>query len=171
MGLRQRLPGLVLARAERHHDVLGAGERAELREQLAALGAERKRRQRQLADDHRVHELDGDVTCVRAGAARATKREQPSPTREALGKRVAELRQPLAFGLEERPRGLAAYRDRIRDRRVGRGEVRDGAHPAAPTATRLCAQAVSHAAKESTPSPVRALSSMCSAPGCTARRW
>ena len=68
---------------------------ARLGEQLELPGGERERRQRSLADDHRMDELDRDVARVglvlRRCAARASRRP---PREEAVGEHAAELRDP-----------------------------------------------------------------------------
>ena len=85
--------------AERHRDVLGLGLERDLRRDLPALAGEPERRQRALADDHRVDELDRDVARVGAVGRRRAERDEPPLAREALGHLVAEL----ARGARPRP--------------------------------------------------------------------
>ena len=125
-----------------------------------------ERRQRPLADDHRVHELDGDVARVGARRRRRAEREQPAAAREALRHRVAQLRQPLGLGREEALVGLDA---RGQQRVDAAGAVATAASRGAPARAR--GQRGEPARSSSTPSPVRALTSMRSTPGCTASRW
>ena len=99
---RERGTGLgVTVGLEADHDVVGLGHGLDLRGELAALGREPERRQRPLADDHRVHELDRDVAGVRARRRRAPQGDQPSAAGEALRHPVTAAGQPLGLGLEE----------------------------------------------------------------------
>jgi hypothetical protein len=102
-GDAQRGDGLapILAGAERNNDVVGFGNQLQLRREGATLAGERNRGQGALADDHRVHELHGDVPRVRAGCGRAADGDQPSAARKALRHPMAKLREPPALGLEE----------------------------------------------------------------------
>ncbi len=84
---------------ERDRDVARSEQQLGLR--LESLVAQRDRRQRPLADDHRVHELDSDVARIRARGRRAAERDQPPTAREPLRHRMAEPRQPLGLGAEE----------------------------------------------------------------------
>ena len=102
-GQRQPLAHLaaaVLARAEGEDDVLGPRQQGELLAERAAVAGQPERRQRPLADDHRVDELDGDVAHVRARRRREPDRDQPPAAGEALGHPVAEPRQRLGARLE-----------------------------------------------------------------------
>ena len=53
------------------------------------LAGQCERGQRPLADDHRMHELDGHVPGVRARGRRAADGNQPPPAREALSHSMA----------------------------------------------------------------------------------
>ena len=76
----------------------------------AALGREPERRQRPLADDHRVDELDRDVAGVRARRRRAAEGDQAAAAGEALGHPVTAARERLRLALEEGPVALEAAR-------------------------------------------------------------
>ena len=87
----------LLGGLERDHDVLGRDEQRDLRGQRPALAREPDRRQRALADDHRVDELDRDVARVRARRRRGAERHEPPAAREALrhrGGRAARCGRP-----------------------------------------------------------------------------
>ena len=86
---------------EGDRDVVGLGDQLDLRGERPALAREPDRRQRPLADDHRVDELDRDVADVGARRGGEADRDQPAAAREALGHQMAELRDPLRLGLEE----------------------------------------------------------------------
>ena len=62
------------------------------------------RRQRALADDHGMDELDRDVAHVGARRGRAAERDQAPAARETLRHAVAQPRDPLGLALEEAPR-------------------------------------------------------------------
>src|SRR4051794_19163793 len=136
-GVRERHRQAAVVEVE--HDVVRLGQRAEL------LGRERERRQRPLADDHRVHELDRHVAGVRACGRRAGDGEQPPAGLEALGARVAEPRDPLGLGGEEALARRGPFEPQTR-----------------PTSQRR---------HSSIPSPVFALVRIRSTPGLTASRW
>ena len=88
----------------------GSASRSSLRGERPALAREPDRRQRPLADDHRMDELDGHVADVRARRGRAAERDQPAAAREALGHPVAEPRDPLGLAPRRRPRSPASER-------------------------------------------------------------
>ena len=114
----------------------------------AALAGQPQRRQRPLADDHRVHELDGHVAHVGARGRRAPERDQPPAAREALGHPVAEPRQALGLGARRRPalasralgqRRVDATQARRADARGSSGRLHAARPPAsASRATRRC---------------------------------
>ena len=81
----------------------GVAEQLQLGVHRPALGGERKRGQRALADDHRVHELDRHVARVRARRRVVAEREQPPAAGEALGHAVAQPRDPLGLASKKRP--------------------------------------------------------------------
>ena len=95
-------------------DVPGFDHRADLSLQRSALTRERERRKRALAHDHRMDELDRDVTRVRARHRRAPERDEPPPASEALGHRVAAASEPLGLGREEGSIRLGAAGTRAR---------------------------------------------------------
>ena len=153
--------------AERDHDVLLAREQPSCAAELAALAREGDRGQRALADDHGVHELDRDVARVRARRRRGAQRDQPPAAREALGHAVAEPREPLGLGREER--ALASVRRASscsRRRRARRGSVGERARQASAS-SRARGDATSQSRHASMPSPVRALTSIARTSGCT----
>ncbi len=156
----------ILARLdEHHHDVLLAGDRDELGRRLSAGLRQRDRGQRTLADDHRVHELHGDVTRIRARRRRDPERDQLPPAREALGHLVAQAREALGLELEELAVGGGTpleQRGQARAQGILGGGERQAGAPARARAT-----SPSHSRQASIPSPVRALSSIRSAPGFT----
>ena len=157
----------VVARAEADRDVVRLGHQRQLVHQRAALARQSDRGQRALADDHRVHELDGHVPGVGAGRGRAAEGDQPAAAREALGHPVTEAREPLRLGLEELRVCLSALGQRrlepggedIAAEDVGQA----GASTGAPTRA-------SQSRHSSIPSPVFALTMMRSTPGWTASR-
>ena len=130
-GHRARGCGSRLARLERDHRVAVGGESAELHLDRATLGADRDRRQRPLADDHRMDELDRDVSRVGARGRRRADRQQPSAAREAGGELMAAASDPLRLALEEPPVRLAAELRELADRARCPSGVRRraGAHP------------------------------------------
>src|SRR4051794_32878520 len=136
-GVRERHRQAAVVEVE--HDVVRLGQRAEL------LGRERERRQRPLAHDHRVDELDRHVAGVRACGRRGGYGEQPAAGLEALGAGVAQPRDPLAFCGEEALARRGALKPQTR--------------------------ATSQRRHSSIPSPVFALVMMRSTPGLTASRW
>ena len=88
----------------------------------------------------------------RAAGDRA-EREQPPAAREALGHRVAEPREPLGLGARRSAVGLGALGEQRVDGRASRRRVTPARPPLAGSAT-------SQSRNASTPSPVRALTSM-----------
>ena len=140
----------------------GSATSAACADELAALAAQRDGGQRALADDHRVDELHRDVAGVRARGGRAAERDQAPAAREALRHPVAQPGDPLGLRLEEALAGL----DALADQGVEPGERRG--HAAAPTRPGTSASQCRNA---STPSPVRAETSMRGTPGCTASRF
>ena len=94
--------------AERDHDVVGLADQADLALERPAVAGQADRRQRPLADDHRVDELDGDVADVGARGGRDADRDQPPAPGEPLGHPVAEPGEGLGARLEEGAVGLAA---------------------------------------------------------------
>ena len=100
-----RVSGVDSSAPKAIDDVVRLGDRLDLRGRAAPPSrGEPDRRQRALADDHRVDELDRDVARVRARRRRAADRDQPAAAREALGHPVAAAREPLRLALEEAPR-------------------------------------------------------------------
>ena len=103
----RRLSPVVL-HVERHHDVLGPGEELQLLGGRPAFAGQTDGGKRALADDHGVHELDGDMTRVRAPGGRRTDGDQAAAAREALGHAVAQPCQPLGLRGEEARVGVGA---------------------------------------------------------------
>ena len=143
-----------MVRLEGDHDVVRLGKQVDLGR------AEREGRQRSLAHDHGVDELDRDVVHVGPRRRGVAEREEPPAAREALRHPVAEPGDGLRLPREERLVGLGATcgeplelprLDRVRH-----------AGAAAGAAARS-----SHSRHSSTPSPVRALTSRRSACGFT----
>ena len=119
---RRRHLRVALGRAEPHHDIFGAQYRFEPRtEQRRDV----ERRQRALADDHRMHEFHRHV--LRIGRVRTLPEGQQTPARqEALRHDAADFGQPLRFPLEERFADSIALEQAARDARgefdwVGQG--------------------------------------------------
>ena len=167
VGCERERQGTALARrrkrlllVEGDHDVVRGDDERGLRGERAPLAREPDRGQRPLADDHRVHELDGHVARVRARAGRRAQRDEAAAAREALGHAMAQPREPLGLGLEERPVGPGA----LGQSGVGRDRLR---HTAAPSGD---ATPASQSRQASIPSPVRALTSSLRAPGFTTSR-
>ena len=145
----------------------GRSEQVDLRRQRSALAGQPQRRQRPLAHDHRVHELDRHVAHVGARGGRQPERHQPPAAREALGHAVAQARQALGLALEEGPVGVGA----LGQRRVDATQGRVGADGVVQACTSCgAATRASQSRHASIPSPVRALTSMRSTSGCTASR-
>ena len=96
-------------------------------------------------------------TSERAAGERA-QRDQPPAAGEALGHAVAQARDALRLGAEERLPRAARRRS---SGRVARRRRRHAGAPRAPAA----GSSASQSRNASTPSPVRALTSMCSTPG------
>src|SRR5437764_119080 len=71
-----------VAAAEGHRDVVGS------REERDPRGVDAERGQRALADDHRVHELDGDVADVGARGVAGAEGDEAPAAGEALGHAV-----------------------------------------------------------------------------------
>ncbi len=149
---------------EGHHGVSGLDRQLELVEERPALCGHGQSRQCALAHDHGVNELDRHVARIRAGLGRDAEGDQPPAPGEALSHPVAELRQPPRLGPEVPPVGISPGVDqRVNARRSGRhGLCHAGA------AARSAAW-TSQLRRPSTPSPVRALTSMISASGFTER--
>jgi hypothetical protein len=149
--------------AEADHDVAGLEHQPRLLDQRPALARERERRQRALAHDHGVHELDRHVPSVRARRRRAPEGDQAPAAGEALRHPVTYPREPLGLRLEEGPVRLRALGERaledVAPERVGQA----GASTREPTRA-------SQSRHSSTPSPVFALTVMRSTPGWTASR-
>src|SRR5439155_21404342 len=122
---------LIAAQAER--DVTFSSERLEQSSEAVVRGRafatapalsirrQRERRQRTLADQHRVHELDGDVCCV-AGFGAVAEDEQPSATLKALRHLQAGARQTVGLEIEKRRGDVAREREALLDERAP-GEV------------------------------------------------
>src|ERR1700729_3670370 len=154
--------------AEGQRDVLRLDQERYLGAHRAALGGECQRGQRALAHDHRMHELHRNMARVRARDGAVAKSDQPPAARETLGHAVTQLRDALGLAPEENVAGCPAT--------VGGGEgeschqatapARAGGPAASEPRTRFMSQSRS----ASTPSPVRALVSRCSIPGCTTWR-
>ena len=154
---------LVLVDPERDRDVVWAREQLDLLGQVATLAGEADRGQRPLAHDHGMDELDRHVPGVGAGRGRAPERDQPAAAGEALRHEMAQPRQPLGLGGEERLVRLGAPLEQLVQPRTGRSG--DGRLHA--SASSRAATDVSQARHASIPSPVRALTSMRSTSGCT----
>jgi hypothetical protein len=105
----------VLFGAEGDDNVGWLGDQLDLQAQRASLLGEADRREGALANDHRVHELDRNMSHVRAGRRRAAKGDQPSTARKALGQPVAEASGTVGFGLEETPVGDRAALEQLLD--------------------------------------------------------
>ena len=153
---------------ERDRDVVGLGDQRQLVGSEPPSAASAERRQRPLADDHRVHELDRDVAGVRARrrraprarpAARRARSARPSrgssramrsasAAKNALARRASAARASVVAGAGP-PRRRASSHGGHRARRARRPASR---------------------ATPSTPSPVRALTSMRGDAGWTASR-
>jgi len=108
--------GTAVLEPEREHDVARLGDQLELGRQRAALAGQRDGRERALADDHRVDELDRDVADVRAGRGRAPDRDQPPAAGEPLGHRMAQRGQVGGDVVEEPPVGVGARSQQVLDR-------------------------------------------------------
>ncbi len=149
---------------EGDRDVVRLRCELDLLRERAALSRERERGQRALAHDHRVDELHGHVTGVRAGGGRITDRDQPAAPGKALRHPVTEQRESLGLRLEE----LA-----VRARALGKGALENAAaERLAHTLTFVGAPTrVSQSRHSSIPSPVLALTRMRSTPGWTESRW
>jgi hypothetical protein len=98
--------GIARWRAEAHHDVFGPHHHVET---AAERHRQVERRQRALADDHRVHELHGHVLRV-GGAGAATEREQPAAVQEALRHRLTGRGQAVGLAREERFAEVVSHR-------------------------------------------------------------
>ena len=148
---------------ERDRHVVGLDQQPHLPLQRAALRAQGERRQRPLAHDHRVHELDRHVPGVRACGRGPAERDQAAVAGEALRHPVAEASQPLRLGLEESAVCPCALSERALE------DVCPERLVHTPTRSADAIRA-SHSRHSSMPSPVLALTSMCSTPGCTDSR-
>ena len=161
---RERYPlrgrAAVRLGSERDRDVLRAHEQLDLRRQRVVAHCDR--RQRTLADDHRMNELDRDVARVRARGGRAAEGHQPPAPREPLRHQMAEAGEPLSLRAEELTVGLASSVDR---RLAGGIYATRRRGPAHASALSRWATDTSHSRQASTPSPVRALTSIRSTPG------
>ena len=115
--------------AERDRDVVGLGSEVGLLVERPALAARPMRRQRALADDHRMHELDRHVARIRPRRRRGAERQQPPAAREALGHAVAQPRDALRLGCEE---ALARAAPRSAPSGVRRHDRGPGARRRAP---------------------------------------
>src|SRR4051812_39328152 len=121
-----------------------------------------------------MDELDGDVPRVRPRRRRAADGEQAPATAEALRHLVAERRDAVRLGGEERAVRLRPRAEedvdavRRRGRSGGGGDASARPHAGAPV---LVASRASQSRQASVPSPVRALISMCGTPGWTDSRW
>ena len=138
----------------------GSAEQLDLRAERPALAGQPDRRQRALADDHRVHELDRDVAGVRARRRRAPERDQPAAAREALrhrGGRAARAARPRRA--KNARVGLACAAPAARSRRAPRAAAR-AARAHARRLARARDRPPASRASASTPSPVRALTSI-----------
>ena len=162
-GQRAGRLALVLVGPERDRDVVRAREQVDLAREVAALAGESDRGQRPLADDHRMNELDRDVTGVGARRRRHAERDQPAAAGEALGHQMAEPREPLRLGGEERAVRLGALLEQLIQPRGG-ATGQGGLHASASS---RAATADSQSRQASIPSPVRALTSIRSTSGWT----
>ena len=113
-----------------------------------------------------MHELDCDMARVRTRGGRAGQRDQPAAPREPLGHPVAQAGQPLAFGPEESLVGLGTLLEHAVKLLVAAVGEDDAVHSSATSRRRLATPS-SHSRHPSTPSPVRALTSIRSTPGLT----
>ena len=135
---------------------------------VAALGGQPDRRQRALADDHRVDELDGDVARVRARGGRARRRASSRPPR---AKRSAIAWHSRAMRSASAPKNAALARVRSSQQRARRArppgrcaELTPARPPARPAPTSQSRQAVAR------PRPSARSTSIVATPGCTASR-
>ena len=80
--------------AEGDDDVVGLGDELELAQDRAGLAGQPQGRQRALAHDDRMHELDGHVARVRARRGGRADGHEPAVAREALGHAMAQAREP-----------------------------------------------------------------------------
>jgi hypothetical protein len=78
-----------------------SSEQRHLVREASAFPRKADRRQRALADDDRVHELDRNVARIRARRRRATERDQAAAAGEALGHPVTHAREPVGLRVEE----------------------------------------------------------------------
>ena len=119
--------------AEGDDDVVGLGDEVELAQHRAGLAGQPEGRQRALAHDDRVHELDGDVARVRARRRGRADGHEPAVAREALGHAMAQARQARhAVGRVEPLAGLPALgQPALHALTHGAGRGRGG-HTAAP---------------------------------------
>ena len=152
---------LAVLGAEGDDDVLGRAQQRDLVRERPAAPGEPERGQRALADDHRMDELDGDVAHVRARRGRDADGHEPPAAREPLGHPVAQPRDPVRRAREERVAGGEPALER------GGG---DRLRHAGTCACIRAGSAASQSRNASSPSPVRALMTMCATPGWTASR-
>jgi hypothetical protein len=96
--------GVALGRPEPHDDVIGLDKRFEPGSESEG---QIKSRERAFADNHRVHEFNGDVLGV--GSIWSTsKSQQASAVQKTLGHFATSLSQPRGFHREERFENLIA---------------------------------------------------------------
>ena len=141
-----RLSPVVLC-AESHRNVITPREQLDLRLQVAALAGQAESGQRPLAHDHRMDELDRDVTRIRARRRRSPECDQTPAAGKALGHQMAQTGQPLGLGLKEPSVGLGALLEQRRE--PVRGDERV-AHTGAP-----CRAAIRRATPATRPRPRR----------------
>ena len=134
---------------ELHHCVVGSSHYAQV---VPPYG---ERRQRALADDHGVNELDGDVVGVRPRLRRGADREQAAAAHEALGQLATEVSDPFCLCVEEACVRVAALD----------GEPVESERLRQTAAGSLAATAPSHSRHSSRPSPVFALTTIRSTSG------
>ena len=151
----------------------GSASSVDLRRERPALAREPDRRQRPLADDHRVDELDRDVAGVRA-RRRRVRRARPAARR---ARSARPSRGSSARAAPPRPRRTRDWPPSARRELVDAERPRSSLVAVATGSPRLGsgrrrrpvrAPPPSHSRHSSTPSPVRALVSIVSRPGLTA---
>ena len=112
-----------------------------------------------------MDELDRDVAGVRARRRRAPERDQPPAAGEALGHQVAQPREPLGLARRRTARSPRCARSSSACEALGADRRR--APPLTPRPPRARRSADSHSRHASTPSPVRALTTIRSTSGWT----
>ena len=149
--------------AEGDHDVLGLGDERRPAPQRPALGGS------PIAGSARLPTITGctnsTATWRTSERRRGEARAPPAPAaREALGHRVAQPRDRSASAAKKRSLASVRHASSSVDAPVAPRRPHAGTPPARGAARRASR------GTPSTPSPVRALTSMCGTPGCTASR-